>query len=83
MATIWEQVSKTVQPDITTITYQCKGNPWLVIQSRKRQIPHSGRPGTWEHTTYFVLINGIEEKESYSLRDAKEYCDKLYGLEGN
>lgn len=80
---IWIRVGKSVNRDGTTITYQYKGNPWLIIQSRKRHIPHAGgRPGTWDHTTYFVLINGVEEKECYSLRDAKEYCNELYGLEG-
>lgn len=81
MAAIWEKVSKSVREDGTTITYQCKGNPWLIIQSRKRHIPHANRSGTWDHTTYFVLINGVEEKEFWALKDAKEYCNKLYGLE--
>lgn len=80
---IWIKINKNVNADGTTITYQHKDNPWLVIQSRKRHIPHANRSGTWDHTTYWVLINGVEEREFYSLRDAKEYCAELYGLEAS
>lgn len=81
MAATWIKIEKSANQDGTTITYQHKDNPWLIIQSRKRHIPHANGIGTWDHTTYFVLVNGVEEKQCYSLRDAKEYCEKLYGLE--
>lgn len=78
---IWEKIERTVNSDGTTITYRCKTEPWLMIQSRKRHIPHANGIGTWDHTTYFVLVNGHEEKECWSLKSAKEYCSELYGLE--
>lgn len=43
---IWIKVNKNVNADGTTITYQHKDNPWLIIQSRKRHIPHANRSGT-------------------------------------
>lgn len=75
----WKKVEKTVNREGTTITYQDTKNPWLIIQSRKRHIPHANGSGTWDHTTYFVLENGNELKECYSLRDAKEYAEETYG----
>ena len=80
MAIQWKKVEKTVNSEGTTITYQDAKNPQLIIQSRKRHIPHSGREGTWDHTTYWVLENGNELKECYSLKDAKEYAEATYGI---
>lgn len=72
----WVRLSKTVNTDGTTIEYGAPGTD-LTIESRKRHIPHANRGGTWDHTTYFVIRNGEELKELYSLSDAKEYADKL------
>lgn len=74
----WIKTGKTVNADGTTITYSAEGCDWI-IESRKRHIPHSGRSGTWDHTTYWVLENGNELKECYSLKDAKEYAEGIYG----
>lgn len=76
MADKWIRTSRRVNSDGTTITYE---NPESIytIESRKRHIPHAGnRPGTWDHTSYFVLWEGHEVKELYSLKDAKEYAEK-------
>lgn len=82
MAIKWVKVEKTVNREGTTITYQAENDRWLIIQSRKRHIPHANGSGTWDHTTYWVMENGNELKECYSLADAKEYAEKMYGTEG-
>jgi uncharacterized protein YabE (DUF348 family) len=71
-------IEKTVDENGTTITYQHVRKPWLTIESRKRHIPHSGRPGTWDHTTYFVLVNGHDVSEHQVLKDAKKYAEDHY-----
>ena len=72
----WARLSKAVDIDGTTIEYGAPGTD-LTIESRKRHIPHANGSGTWDHTTYFVIRNGEELKELYSLSDAKEYAEKL------
>ena len=42
-----------------------------VIESRRRAIPHSGREGSWLHTTYFLIRPDGTEKEYHSMKDAK------------
>lgn len=73
----WNKREKTVNSEGTTITYQAAGLPWLIIQSRKRHVPHAGgRPGTWDLTTYHLIANGKEcEKVFMALGDAKEYAE--------
>ena len=81
MAT-WKKIDRTENSEGTTITYKLKGM-YLLVQSRKRHIPHAvGKLGyngrsTWDHTSYFVLDNGVEVKECWRLQDAKEYAEKL------
>ena len=73
----WVRFGKTVNAEGTTIAYIGE-NTRYSIESRKRHIPHAGgRAGTWEHTTYFVLKDGQELIEKYSLRDAKEYVEGI------
>ena len=72
----WEKVGKTVNTEGTTICYKAVGTG-ITIESRKRHIPHASGSGTWDHTTYWVLENGVEVKERYSLADAKEYAEGL------
>lgn len=74
----WEKVEKSVNDLGTTITYQAKGTQ-LVVQSRKRKVPHTNRPGFWWHTSYFVLYNGNEMKEKQTLAEAKAYGETLVG----
>ena len=75
----WVFSEKTTNSEGTTITYRDVKNPWLVVQSRKRHIPHASGIGTWDHTTYFVIANGVQSKEFYRLGDAKEYAEEVYG----
>jgi len=70
----WKKIDKSENREGTTITYRGLGTD-LIIQSRKRHIPHANGVGTWDHTTYFVLKDGKEVKELYSLRDAKDFAE--------
>ena len=77
MAVRWTKTGKTVNQEGTTIIYGCQ-DPAVKIESRKRHIPHANRVGTWDHTTYFVVVYGVDVKELYSLADAKAYAEKNY-----
>lgn len=70
----WDKVGKTVNAEGTTITYRSVESP-LRIESRKRHIPHSGREGFWDHTTYVVLLGKKELATKMSLADAKEFAE--------
>lgn len=72
----WEKIGKRISTSGTTITYSGEGTA-LTIESRKRKIPHANGVGTWEHTSYFVLVDGKEVEEKYSLRDAKAFAESL------
>ena len=78
----WIRTGKTVGPEGTTIIYEGH-RAGIRIESRKRHIPHANGSGTWDHTTYFVVVDGVDLKERYSLADAKEwaedYLDKKSG----
>lgn len=76
MAIKWIKAGRTVSAEGTTVIYQGEGTA-ITIESRKRHIPHANRSGTWDHTTYFVLKDGKEIIEKYSLKDAKEYAENL------
>ena len=70
----WTKTGKTVTADGTTIEYS--NGTGITIESRKRKIPHSnGKPGTWDHTSYFVLADGKTIIERHSLKDAKESAE--------
>jgi hypothetical protein len=71
----WVRTARRVNSDGTTIIYE---NPESIytIESRKRHIPHANRSGTWDHTSYFVLRDGEEIIEKFSLRDAKAYINE-------
>lgn len=72
----WVKTGKRINAEGTTITYSGAGTT-LTIESRKRHIPHSNRAGFWDHTSYCVLLDGTELVEKYSLKDAKEYAEKI------
>lgn len=76
MAIKWIKSGKKVTPDGTTNIYSGTDTPYT-IESRKRKIPHANREGFWWNTSYFVLKDGAEVIEKYSLRDAKEYAENL------
>lgn len=72
----WVKMGTTVNSEGRTTFYEAESAP-LTIESRLRHIPHANRNGTWDHTTYYVLKNGQEVAEKNSLKDAKEYAEKL------
>lgn len=74
----WAKYGKRVGPEGTTVFYQGQGTN-LTIESRRRHIPHANGSGTWDHTTYWVLRDGVELREKYSLADAKEYAEEVEG----
>ena len=73
---IWKKIDRNENQEGTTITYQLPGTD-LTIESRKRHIPHANGIGTWDHTTYVVIVGGQDVKTQYSLADAKEYAEGL------
>ena len=72
---IWQKSGKIIRHDGTIIIYE-NGGPYT-IESRKRHIPHANRSGTWDHTSYFVLKNGNELIEKFSLKDAKDFAERV------
>lgn len=77
MSTIWDKIGRNVNAEGTTTTYQLRGTQ-MIVQSRKRHIPHANGVGTWDHTSYFVLWKGHDVKEFMSLTDAKDYAEAEY-----
>ena len=72
----WKRAGKLIRHDGTYIVYE-NGGPFQ-IESRKKHIPHAnGYPGTWDHTSYFVIRDGEVLKECSTLKDAKECVKKL------
>lgn len=74
MAAQWTKIGKVTFAGETTITYKLEGTDFIV-ESRKRQIPHASRPGTWELTTFFVKRGREELIERRSLADAKRFAE--------
>lgn len=72
----WIKTGRTVNSEGTTITYSGVDTN-LTIESRKRHVPHANRAGTWDHTAYFVLKDGEEVAEKWSLREAKRFAETL------
>lgn len=75
----WEKTGRTVTAEGTTVTYTARDNRRFTIESRLRHIPHAAKGGTWDHTSYFVLIDGVQQREFQRLRDAKEYAELFLG----
>lgn len=80
MAIQWLKNGRYVSSKGTTIIYSC----WLdcedtgiTIESRKRHIPHAARPGTWDYTSYFVILGEEELIEKQTLTEAKKYAEAL------
>ncbi|MBR0178886.1 MAG: hypothetical protein IJQ03_00430 [Firmicutes bacterium] len=58
----WKMIGKVVRANgESTITYQAEGTD-LLIESRKKAVPHANGIGHWMHTAYF-LIDGDKETE--------------------
>lgn len=81
----WSKIDRTVNSEGTTITYAAEGlNRIILIQSRRRHIPHANGIGTWDHTTYHIIAAGMEAPSYYrTLGEAKEaaeiLAEALYG----
>ena len=74
----WEKTGRTVGPEGTTNTYTAKEKPRITIESRKRHIPNANGVGTWDHTSFVVLVDGCEvRREEYSLKYAKDFAEKI------
>lgn len=56
----WIKTGRTATKDGSVTIYEAEGHPALRIESRKRQIPHAARGGTWAFTSYFVILDGKE-----------------------
>lgn len=68
----WKREGSRVHPDGADVYYTNSERPNIRIESRKRNIPHAGgRPGTWQHTSFFVIV------EKTTLRDAKELAELI------
>lgn len=75
----WEKTGRTVTEQGTTVAYTASNDRRFTIESRLRHIPHAAKGGTWDHTSYFVLIDGVQQREFQRLRDAKEYAELFLG----
>ena len=76
----WAKTERTVGPEGTTVTYTDLRETGLTIESRKRHILHANGSGTWDHTTYWVLRDGEELAEHWTLAGAKVWADR-YAIE--
>lgn len=47
------------------------------IHSRRNHIPHANGVGFWTNNTFHVMVDGEELKAFHTLKDAKEYAEKL------
>lgn len=77
----WAVKSKTKTDDGQTIVYECKEISErgldIRVESRLRHVPHSGRDGTWECRTYWLVVDGKDEKQAGTLKGAKEAAETL------
>lgn len=76
----WAKTGRVISQDGTTIIYTDLQETGLTIESRKRHIPHANGSGTWDHTSYWVLRDGEELNECYTLKAAKEWGNR-YAIE--
>lgn len=76
----WAKTGHVISQDGTTVTYTDLRETGLTIESRKRHIPHTNGSGTWDHTSYWVLRDGEDLKECYTLKAAKEWANR-YAIE--
>ena len=73
----WIKTGRTATEDGSFTIYEAEGHPAIRIESRKRQIPHANGVGSWNFTSYFVLLEGEEVVEKMRLTDAKEFAETL------
>ncbi len=75
---VWKRTGRKIFAKGTDTIYRAIGTD-IEIESRKRHIKHANGIETWDHTTYWVLKDGKEIIERYSLKEAKEYAETLMG----
>ena len=75
MAMVWSIISRWEDKDGVTTRYKLHGTD-ITIESCRRHIPHANGIGTWDHTSYWVLSDGVELKEKMRLMDAKEWAEE-------
>ena len=74
----WAKIGRNVNAEgEVTITYQGAGTD-LLIQSRKRNIPHANREGFWQHTSFFVMWRGEDLHGFATLEDAKVFAERVH-----
>lgn len=73
----WTRTGKVVDAEGTTVIYSNEAYPGYTIESRKRHIPHSNGVGTWDHTTYHVLLYAKELKQLYSVRSCMSWVERM------
>ncbi len=73
----WIRTGRAAVGEATTVFYDLSETDYSV-ESRKRLIQHTQRPGGWWYTSYFAMRGKEELKEFHSLKDAKEYVEGLY-----
>jgi len=62
------------------ITYRADGTDYE-IQSRKRGVKHANGIGFWYHTTYWIMKDGKDLAEHYTMQRAKEKVELRMELE--
>ena len=72
----WVKIGREAGPEGTTITYALPGTDYL-IKSYKRHIPHANGRGTWDYTSFFIFDKNDKLAEKTTLKDAKEFVEKL------
>ena len=74
----WIRLPKQIRSDGTEVIRYSNDEAPIYIESQKRQIPHAnGKSGTWAHTTYAVLMHGIEITTKSTLAAAKECAEDI------
>lgn len=71
----WIKTGRRVSSNGETTVYYKSDDGKHFIESRKRAIPHANRSGYWMHTSYFLIGADGQEKEYWSLKDAKEAAE--------
>lgn len=73
----WTKTGRIVKSNGESTTIYETTDGRIRIESRKKAIPHAnGNRGCWMHTSFFLIWDG-NEKEFWSLKDAKAYAEKL------
>jgi len=74
----WIKTGRSVMGNGESTVYYESNDGRYLIESRKRAIPHANRNGFWFHTSYWLINadNLCEQKEYYSLKDAKAAAER-------